>query len=83
MPDDRLDAGPSVRVARHHMRSCVVESAKRFCDKVHTHQDEPCSTCVYNVSIAHAEFLSALPPETKMLPLDELCAAIRSAGWDA
>lgn len=66
-----------------HIRSCVVESAKRLCDQVQHPLDKPCNTCVYNAALMHAEFLSRLPTAIQALPQAALCAAILSAGLDA
>lgn len=65
------------------LRFGVVESAKRICERVQHRNDEPCSTCVYNVALLHAEFLSRLPAGVQGMPFGDLSAAIRFAALDA
>lgn len=65
------------------IRSCVVESARRICQQVTSHGDDPCRDCIYTAAQMHAAFLRDLPPAAARMSPDVLTAAILSAGLDA
>lgn len=65
------------------LRSYVVDSAKRICQRVEENAaEQPCSACIWNVSQLHAHFLDSLPSSCSRMTPEALCSMIRSAGFD-
>lgn len=70
--------GPSIFI-----RSCVIASARRICQQVTSHGDQPCRDCIDAAANLHAAFLRDLPPAAARMTPEVLAAAILSASLDA